>query len=203
MEVFLAIIAATWITIGAGLSILMGRRGHDAYAWLVLGMFLGPIALVLAVYTDRNPLPHDPRVLAQPARGSGPVDVLVGSDGSAESRAAADAIVHLLGPRIGRFTVARVVPYFCGTDVQAVATEELRAEGARLEPREVGLELIEGAPHAALTDLAAAAGYDLLVVGTRGAGLTDELLGSTAVELARHSKLPVLLVGAPPTGVVR
>ena len=55
MQVLLAISAATWLAIGVVLSVMMGRRGHDAYAWLILGMFLGPIALVLAVYTDRSP----------------------------------------------------------------------------------------------------------------------------------------------------
>jgi nucleotide-binding universal stress UspA family protein len=55
-------------------------------------------------------------------------------------------------------------------------------------------------PDAALRELAASAGYEVIAVGTRGAGLSSGLLGSTAVERARHSKLPVLLVGGSEQG---
>jgi nucleotide-binding universal stress UspA family protein len=200
MPVLFAVMAATWATIGAVLSILMGRRGHDAYAWLLLGMFLGPIALILAAYVEGSPHRQEPDILALPARGSGPVDVLVGFDGSAESRAAADCAVDLLGERIGRLTIARVVPFYGGSESQQLAQDTLAEEGARLRPREVGLEIVEGNPPAALSDLAAAAGYEVIAIGTRGAGLSSELLGSTAVALARHSKLPVLLVGGTKMG---
>ena len=40
-------------------------------------------------------------------------------------------------------------------------------------------------------------GYDLLVIGTRGHGATKALLGSTAVEVAESTKVPVLVMGAP------
>lgn len=195
MPVLFGIIGATWIAIGLGLSVLMGRRGRDPYTWFILGIFLGPIALGLAAYVDRRPYHQGPRVLAQPPKGTGAVDVLVGFDGSPESRAAVDAASDLLGDRMGRLTLALVVPMSCGVDMARLADEALRAEAERLRPRDVGLEVIEGRPSSALTDLAAAAGYELLVVGTRGAGLSTALLGSTAVALARHSKLPVLLVG--------
>lgn len=199
VPVYFGIIAVTWFAIGLGLSVLMGRRGHDPFAWLLIGMSLGPIALALAVYTDRSPHRHQARVLAQPPKGTGPVDVLVGFDGSPESRAAADAAVELLGSRLGRLTLARVVPMYCGVDIERLADQSLRDEAVRLRPRQVGLEVLEGHPHTALTELAAAAGYELLAVGTRGAGLSTQLLGSTAAEAARHSKRPVLLMGGPDT----
>jgi nucleotide-binding universal stress UspA family protein len=200
MPILVGILGATWFAIGMALALIMGRRGHDAYAWLVLGMFLWPIALFLAVYTDRSPHRHEPRILAQPPQGTGPVDVLVGIDGSPESRAAVDTAIHLLGSRLGRLTLARAVPLYCGFELERTADQSLQVEAERLRPREVGLEVVEGHPASALTELAAAAGYELVVIGTRGAGLSRELLGSTAVALARHSKLPVLLVGSPDKG---
>ena len=196
MPVLFGIIAATWLAIGAALSVLMGRRGHDPYSWFILGMFLGPIALPLAVYTDRGPR-REPHEVAQPPKGPGPVDVLVGFDGSPEARAAVDAAAELLGSRVGRLTLARVVPAYCGPETEHVAVESLREEARRLLPLTAGLEVVEGRPATALTELAVAGGYELLTIGTRGAGLSTALLGSTATELARHSKLPVLLVGSP------
>ena len=55
-----------------------------------------------------------------------------------------------------------------------------------------------GRPAEELQRLAVERGYDLLVVGTRGTGLSKVLLGSTATELAAHAKVPVLLAGGDP-----
>jgi nucleotide-binding universal stress UspA family protein len=46
-----------------------------------------------------------------------------------------------------------------------------------------------------LPRLAAEGGYDLLVVGGRGSGLSKVVLGSTATALAAQAKVPVLLAG--------
>jgi nucleotide-binding universal stress UspA family protein len=46
-----------------------------------------------------------------------------------------------------------------------------------------------------LPRLAAEGGYDLLVVGSRGTGLSKVLLGNTATTLAAQAKVPVLLAG--------
>ena len=57
------------------------------------------------------------------------------------------------------------------------------------------LILLPGQPAEALQRLAAEGGYDLLVVGGRGTGLSKVLLGSTATALAAQAKVPVLLAG--------
>jgi nucleotide-binding universal stress UspA family protein len=57
------------------------------------------------------------------------------------------------------------------------------------------LVLVAGRPAQALARLAAEGGYDLLVVGSRGAGPSAVLLGSTATSLAAHAKVPVLVAG--------
>jgi nucleotide-binding universal stress UspA family protein len=199
MEVAVLVIGVTWLTIGIALSVLMGRRGFDAYGWFVLGLILGPLALVMAVYAVRHDTEAAPEVLAQAPRLEGPVDVLVGFDGSDESRAALDSASNLFGSRVGRLTVACAVPHSCGWDIERQGRASLRAAAAQVAPRDVGLELIHGRPDEALTELARKAGYDVLVVGTRGAGLSKQVLGSVAVELARHATLPVLLVGSGST----
>ncbi len=55
--------------------------------------------------------------------------------------------------------------------------------------------LCAGRPAGTLHRLAVEGGYGLLVVGTRGAGLSKALLGSVATTLAGGSKMPVLLAG--------
>lgn len=83
-------IAAGWVAIGLVLSVVIGSPGHDSAGWLVLGTLLGPLAVALAVDAERK------KELLEPARlpggpcapaGPGPVDLLVGFNGSSESAA--------------------------------------------------------------------------------------------------------------------
>src|SRR4051794_19237002 len=108
------VIAACWAAIGIVLSTVMGRRGHSGFEWLVLGTLLGPLGVILAVDAWRHDEDLHEAVLvggvhALPRRG--PVDVLVGYDGSPESVAALDSALALLGERLGRLSVATVVSY--------------------------------------------------------------------------------------------
>jgi nucleotide-binding universal stress UspA family protein len=192
-------IAVGWVVIGLVLSIVMGRRGHDSFGWLVTGTLLGPLAIVLALDARRRTETLDPANLrpGPPAiSSSGPIDVLVGFDGSPESRAAIDAVPTLLGDRLGRLTVATVVPYGELREQERLATKALRSlEGGTLG-FECDLELLHGHPAAALTQYATTGGYALIAVGTRGAGISKAILGSAAARLAENSKVPVLLVTA-------
>jgi len=131
---FLTLLMGTFACIGFVLAIVMGRLGHSSYAWGLLG----PIALLLALVEVRSERPWWTRLVASGDPGGGPVDVLVGIDGSPESAAATTA---------------------------------------------------------ALDTIAAEDGYDLLVVGARGAGLSKVLLGSVASRLAARASVPVLVVG--------
>jgi hypothetical protein len=105
--VFLSLLMATFVCIGFVLAIVMGRRGHSPFAWGVLGLVLGPIALLLALVAARDERSPS-QVVAGGIPGSGPVDVLVGIDGSPESAAAATAALDLLGGRVGRLTLLAV-----------------------------------------------------------------------------------------------
>ena len=193
------LVAVAWFGIGLGLSLFLGRRGFDGFSWFVLGTMLGPFAVVLAVDALRNEKRPEPRTLAMPAvpadAQAGSVDVLVGYDGSPEAQAALTAAVEMLGPRLGRLTLATVVPYDGGLEAERAAVEALDDQADRLAWLAPGLEVLRGQPGPALTTLAAEGGYELVAVGTRGAGRAH-LFGSAASELARSSKVPVLLVGA-------
>ena len=107
--------------------------------------------------------------------------------------AAVDAAVALLGDRLGRLTLATVVPFGDVKAPERRAAEQLRRQAGRVPTAD--LEVLHGHPSEALRQCAVEGGYQLIVVGTRGKGLTRAVLGSAATELARDSEVPVLLVG--------
>jgi hypothetical protein len=78
----LGALAAVWVGVALLLALVMGRHGHDPFAWWLLGTLLGPLALPLAVSAQRR---RGGRVwLVRAGRpGRGPVDVLVGLDAPA------------------------------------------------------------------------------------------------------------------------
>jgi nucleotide-binding universal stress UspA family protein len=75
------------------------------------------------------------------------------------------------------------------------------AQGRRRQPGWAGqtfmpaLVMRSGQPAAVLDRMAVEDGYGLVVVGTRGVGLSTVLLGSVAARLAAHASVPVLVVG--------
>jgi nucleotide-binding universal stress UspA family protein len=209
--VFLSLLMATFACIGFVLAIVMGRLGHSPFAWGLLGLVLGPIALLLALVTARDERSPS-QLVASGIPGSGPVDVLVGIDGSPESAAAATAALDLLGGRVGRLTLMAVTDIddsVAGSQAQAHLRRVLdgQAEAVRAWLRDHPLpvqpeppvipELVlrSGQPAATLDRMAAEDGYGLLVVGARGAGLSHVLLGSVATRLAARASVPVLVIG--------
>jgi nucleotide-binding universal stress UspA family protein len=201
---FLVLLAVVWFAIGVTLAVTMGRRGHNGFGWFVLGSVLGPLAAVLALDARRHgeELEHGPlRVGAPGTAGPGPVDVLVGCDFSSESVAALDTVVDLLSTRIGRLTVATVLPYGSAKEQLRKATDGLCQLARRHPERVPELEILHGHPSTALGRFAAEGRYQLIAVGTRGAGISKAILGSAASELARDSKVPILVVGGRPTDV--
>lgn len=189
------VVALTWLATGLALAVALGRRGHSSFTWFLLGAILGPLAIGLAFYVIRHPADDTVRVVApSPVDDVGGVDVLAGFDGSPESRAAVDGAIELLGTRLGRLTLATVVPFDGGLDDERRAVESLEAEGVRLAWLSPALEVLHGDPATSLTDRASEDGYEVVVAGTRGAG-RSRLLGSAASALAQRSKIPVLLLG--------
>jgi nucleotide-binding universal stress UspA family protein len=173
---------------------VMRRRGYDGYVWLMLGMFLGPISLPIAIaYVIRSPRPT-PNVLSKGGRaGRGTLDVLVGYDGSIEAAAALERLGSLLGARLGRVAIASVMPI----DAPPMEKETAQKQLARVVDQHPALHaaavMLDGLPADALQEYAANAGYELIAVGARGSGWS-KIIGSVASELAHGSSIPVLVV---------
>ena len=178
----------------------MGRRGHAPFSWLVLGAVLGPLVVPLA-FARAGQARALPRAAAA-GRWQGPVDVLVGVDGSPESIAAATLVAGLLGDRVGRFTLAAVVDFdtALGGD-RGPAHRSARAELAQAAndvaasvPHDADTVMLAGTPAEALVAHAADARYDVLAVGCRGRGASKLVMGSVATRLSRGAPVPVLIV---------
>ena len=199
---FFLVIAALWVAIGVTASLVMGRRGHSSFTWLVLGAVLGPLVIPIGMSAVRAESRHpraQARLTQEGERGPGRVDVLVGIDGSVQSAAALRAAVDLFADRIGRITLAGVIDYDSAISgrpwgTERLAIDELERLAAMVEDPKPSTALLVGDPAAALAKHAAEDGYELLVVGRRGHGASKALLGSTAMKLGRGTDVPVLVV---------
>jgi nucleotide-binding universal stress UspA family protein len=213
-QTIVVVIGVIWVVIGLGIGVYMGRRGHTAFGWGVIGCVLGPLAIVLvaqAVADEPNRAGSLTRDGGIPGRGS--IDVLVGVDGSPEAAGAARAALELLGPSIRRLTLAAVLDFDRLGEHERELRQMLdheadrvddamcahRATGDAAVPGRSGTALLTGRPDQALAEHAATEGYDLVVIGSRGAGLSKAVLGSVASRLAGSGKVPVLIApsGAP------
>lgn len=167
----------------------MWRRGYDGWAWFVVGVLMGPLSIAPALARRTTPRHYDA------PDDVGLVDVLVGFDGSAESRAAIATATAVFGSRLGRLTLATAVPIDYSAHAARLSRTALDEAAKALAPS-ASTQLVEGLPSVALAAYASEAGYEVLVVGTRGAGLSKHVLGSVATALSHSSKVPVLLVPA-------
>lgn len=196
-------LAAVWVVAGVITGLVMGRLGHDPKLWLALGILSGPtsVALVAQALSD-----HD---LIRPTRvergraGRGPVDVLVGIDGSPESESALVAVTELIADRLGRLTLATVADYDAGFPSGDEAQREQGRESldhARTIAVEQGLDpelvMLFGEPATALVDHARENGFEMIAIGRRGHGLATATFGSVATHLSRTAEVPVLISSA-------
>jgi nucleotide-binding universal stress UspA family protein len=192
-----------WLGIGVVASIVMGRRGHAPFTWAALGAALGPIVIVLAAESIRREREPAELVLRAGTAGRGPVDVVVGIDGSAESEQALTAVIELLGSRLGRLTLAAVLD-FDTAESSEEWDERQRAErsladatarvGALSGDAAAGEVLLAGRPAAALVRYALEGGYELIAIGCRGHGASKLAFGSVATRMARSTEVPILIV---------
>ena len=130
--------------------------------------------------------------------GTGP-QILIGVDGSPESVHAMTTAMRTLGSQGSVLVLAEVVNYEAaesGDGAEMVtATQRLEAAAKRMEvPAAVHTRVLVGAPGSALREFAERQGFDMLVVGRRGRGLSRHVLGSVSSELVTHSSVPVLVV---------
>ncbi|HEX5095188.1 MAG TPA: universal stress protein [Acidimicrobiia bacterium] len=202
---FLLLFFFVWFVVGLATAAVMARRGHDLWTWVMLGLLMGPLVLALvipAVHRESHLAPET-RSLHHGGGGPGAVSVLIGTDGSPDAEIAAATVSRLFGPQLGRVTVATVVDFDAADLAGAKATVTTRASelledtAALLEPVDADRVVLTGRPSDALLAYAIEHDVDLIVVGQRGAGLTPAVVGSTADQLVRQRRVPVLLTGVP------
>jgi len=200
-DMMLVLVLLLWVSVGPILAVVMARRGHSPAGWGILGTLLGPLALPIAMDARGRRRDAGLAVLTTGSRRSGPVSVLAGIDGSDEAREALRRAVDLLGDRIGRLSLVTVVSYDALDDRDMLADEEATAQlwmtAARASvPGIVPDEyVVPGPPAPALIRLAVEGDYDLVVIGSRGRGMTPRLFGSVAGALAASSPISVLVGG--------
>jgi nucleotide-binding universal stress UspA family protein len=128
-------------------------------------------------------------VIRGAVRTSPPMKILVSVDGSAGSRSALAAARSLFPA--ASLLLASVRDRAGGLDGVELAAF---ARTAGVEPSELEMNTSEGDAAAALLELAASSGSDLMCAGRRGSGpLRDLLLGSVAEKLLQLSPCPLLL----------
>lgn len=202
------VIALAWLAVGAAVGVIEARHGYWRRGWVISAIF-GPLAVPLALQRHKDP-PPEPVVLATSHADRGPVDVLVGIDGSESSLAAAELALGLFGSRLRRVTLATVLDYdsLAPRDESSMfpepwpeeieAREILQQASARLRAAmrpEPGMVVLAGDPAEALERHARDEGYEVIVIGCRGRGVSKLILGSCASRLACQTTVPVLLVG--------
>lgn len=159
-----------WLAIGVVAVVVMRRRGHDTFAWAVPFLFLGPLALPLAITADRHRPVEPPRPLPP-----GALDLLVAHDGTTDSQAALDAALTLLGAQMTSMTLAAVVDIEAASTVRGRETQREAQERLDLLAGEVSARttapvatvILFGEPAHALQHYAVENGYELIVAGSR------------------------------------
>jgi nucleotide-binding universal stress UspA family protein len=202
----LLILLVAWMMIGVVAAIVMGRRGHAPFSWMVLGAVLGPLVVpvMLSSMKREHPAPESGVGRPVPATDAGGLDLLFGFDGSEESKGALVTAIALFGPHVGRLTIATVLEFERPEHETAAAQTQLddaAALAADLLERRPTTVILVGRPDEALARYAHEHTVDLLVIAPRGRGATRALFGSVASRLARTPGVPVAIM--PPAEASR
>lgn len=204
-ETLLLLLLATWLAGGVAVALLMGRSGHDFRLWLALGALLGPFAGLFAY--ERHRLDTRRRKRPSIEFHPGPFDAVAGIDGSEESVAAVETALRLFVDSLSSITLVTVLDYesggsFTGIARQSEAYSRLAEVASNLEFEPIELKLVYGSPGAAIAELAAEGGFELVVVGARGNDMSQALMGSVTERLIGNAPVPVFVgphthTGAP------
>ena len=166
---------ALWITVGLVTAVVLSRHGHDLRSNGAVGLVFGPLYIPFAMRLRKDEKAVKPVLVTEGRRRPGPVDVLIGIQGSPDGAASALPALQLLGHRVGRVTLARVLDFesIQDDDERAAAEAELSCASLFLGEYEPSLLLLPGHPLDAPREYAVAAGFDaVIVVGdSSGAGL--------------------------------
>lgn len=194
--------AVGWVLLGLAVGLWMVRRGHDP-RWVVVAVALGPVFVPIALErVERRPrlATFGPTCTDREDGSVAGLRVLVGLDGSTASQEALTRALEILGPRCGLLVLAEVLRCEATDDVTHAditdATQRLAAaaDSARDVVGQVRSAVLAGPPGEALRWFAEDQDMHLVVVGRRGRGLSQRLLGSVSTDLVRRSHLPVLVI---------
>ena len=194
--VVLFVVAVVWVAFGAVAAAMMRGRGHDTFAWAVVFLALGPMALPLAVSAER----HRPPLPEGPAHEGG-LDVLVAHDGSTDSAAALDAALTFLGPQMTSLTLAAVVDLEAPTTVRGRDTlreaherlDRLAGDVAGATGAPIGTVVLYGEPGDVLQQYAAEHGYEVIVMGNTSATSSHFVRRRLARKPDTGTSVPVLI----------
>ena len=166
---------ALWAIAGLVTAVILSRHGHDLRSNGAVGLVFGPLYIPFAMRLRRDERAVKPVLVSEGHSGSGPVDVLIGLQGSPAGAASALPVLQILGDRVGRVTLARVLDFEAiqDDDDLAAAEAELSCASLFLVEYDPSLLLLPGHPLEAPREYAATAGFDaVIVVGDPcGAGL--------------------------------
>jgi nucleotide-binding universal stress UspA family protein len=196
-EVTMAVlILAGWLAIGTAAVLILRRKGHDTFSWAILFLFLGPLAVPLAISAHR----HQPQDATRQDH-AGAFDVLIAHDGSPAADAALASAVELFGSQMTSLTLAAIVDIEAATTVSGHGTEhDTQARLDRLAGElalpcgPIETVILHGDPAHVLSRCAVEEGYELVVVpGCDGHRWRRILTGDVAHRLPATTPVPVLV----------
>ena len=165
-----AFVAVLWIASGLLAAYFMKRRGHEFRSLAAVAFALGPLYIPLAIEYRRSEQDIQPLRLAKGRSSGGSVDVLIGLRGTADNFSPALKVLALLGPRIGRVTIAAAVAYetagcqdWCEAKSSAATELELAASVAGMYCRPETV-LVPGLPYQAFVKYAQQRGHHLVLI---------------------------------------
>lgn len=132
------------------------------------------------------------------------LNILLADDGSLNARPAAQLLADLPHDSDCLITALRVFTPLEGAEYAAVEAEAEKTKNL-LKSRHLHFrsELILGYPSEKIIEYAGEHNPDLIVMGAKGAGLLDGLLGSVAANIVHSGRWPVLIVRPPYRGLKR
>lgn len=132
------------------------------------------------------------------------LNILLADDGSLNARSAAQLLADLPHDRECLITALRVFTPIEGAEYATVEAEAEKTKNL-LKSRHLHFhsELMLGYPSEKIIEYAGEHNPDLIVMGAKGAGLLDGLLGSVAANVVHSGRWPVLIVRPPYRGLKR
>ena len=155
-----------WVTAGLLTAVALSRQGHDLRSTGALGLVFGPLFIPFARQLRKDEERAKPVLVAPGRTKHGPVDVLVHLRCPPAGAVSVLPVLHLLGDRLGRVTVVRVLDFESMNDDKERASAELELSCAALflGEYEPSLLLLPGHPLHAPQDHATAQGFDAVIV---------------------------------------